>query len=97
MKNSAEPKDLAQLLAALDPAADLAHRHLWLIYLLNWVAWFMLLSWLPTVLKAGGLPASEAPFGTVIVNAVFIICAIPLRLALLIHGMGLLALLLLEP
>ena len=37
MKNSAEPKDLAQLLAALDPAADLAHRHLWLIYLLNWV------------------------------------------------------------
>ena len=37
MKNSAEPKDLADLLAALDPAADLAHRHLWLIYLLNWV------------------------------------------------------------
>ena len=28
MKNSAEPKDLADLLAALDPAADLAHRHL---------------------------------------------------------------------
>ena len=37
MKNSAEPKDLADLLAALDPTADLAHRHLWLIYLLNWV------------------------------------------------------------
>ena len=37
MKNSAEPKDLANLLATLDPTADLAHRHLWLIYLLNWV------------------------------------------------------------
>ena len=37
MKNSAEPKDLAHLLAALDPAADLAHRHLWLVHLLDWV------------------------------------------------------------
>ncbi len=27
MKNSAEPKDLADLLAALEPTADLAHRH----------------------------------------------------------------------
>ncbi|QIL80683.1 MFS transporter [Diaphorobacter sp. HDW4A] len=51
---------------------------IWAIYLLNWVAWFMLLSWLPTVLKAAGLPAADAPLGTVIVNAVFIICAIPL-------------------
>lgn len=51
---------------------------IWAIYLLNWVAWFMLLSWLPTVLKAAGLPAEQAPMGTVIVNAVFIVCAIPL-------------------
>ncbi len=55
---------------------------IWAIYLLNWVAWFMLLSWLPTVLKAGGLPAAEAPMGTVIVNAVFIVCAIPLSFLL---------------
>ena len=34
---SAAPKDLARLLAALDPAADLAHRNLWLIHLLAWV------------------------------------------------------------
>lgn len=71
---------------------------IWAIYLLNWVAWFMLLSWLPTVLKAGGLAASEAPIGTVIVNAVFIICAIPLsfllprlntrRLLLTMFGVG---------
>jgi site-specific recombinase len=37
MKIGAAPKDLASLLAALDPAADLAHRHLWLINLLEWV------------------------------------------------------------
>ncbi|GAB2454757.1 aromatic acid/H+ symport family MFS transporter [Comamonas humi] len=55
---------------------------IWAIYLLNWVAWFMLLSWLPTVLKAAGLPAADAPLGTVIVNAVFIVCAIPLSFLL---------------
>ena len=55
---------------------------IWAIYLLNWVAWFMLLSWLPTVLKAAGLPAADAPLGTVIVNAVFIVCAVPLSFLL---------------
>ncbi|MHB1409177.1 MAG: hypothetical protein ACYCXC_06245, partial [Acidovorax defluvii] len=29
--------DLASLLAALDPQAGLAQRHVWLIDLLNWV------------------------------------------------------------
>ncbi len=51
---------------------------IWSVYLLNWVAWFMLLSWLPTVLKAAGLPADQAPMGTFTVNLVFIICAFPL-------------------
>lgn len=51
---------------------------IWAVYLLNWVAWFMLLSWLPTVLKAAGLPAEQAPMGTFTVNLVFIICAFPL-------------------
>ncbi|WP_027015667.1 site-specific recombinase [Comamonas composti] len=31
------PDDLPGLLAALDPEADLAHRHLWLVHLLEWV------------------------------------------------------------
>lgn len=31
------PTDLARLLAELDPEADLPHRHLWLIHLLEWV------------------------------------------------------------
>jgi AAHS family 4-hydroxybenzoate transporter-like MFS transporter len=54
----------------------------WTIYLFNWVAWFMLLSWLPTVLKASGLPGDQAPMGTVAVNAVFVACAIPLSILL---------------
>ncbi|MBV7543949.1 site-specific recombinase [Acidovorax sp. sic0104] len=37
MKRAAPAVDLAGLLAALDPCADLAHRHLWLIHLLEWV------------------------------------------------------------
>jgi AAHS family 4-hydroxybenzoate transporter-like MFS transporter len=55
---------------------------IWTIYLFNWVAWFMFLSWLPTVLKATGLPADQAPMGTVAVNAVFVVCAIPLSIIL---------------
>ncbi|MCC8395942.1 MFS transporter [Paraburkholderia sp. MMS20-SJTR3] len=55
---------------------------IWIVYLCNWVAWFMFLSWLPTVLKTAGLPVTQAPLGTVIVNAVFIVCAIPLSMLL---------------
>ncbi|KAK43472.1 4-hydroxybenzoate transporter [Caballeronia jiangsuensis] len=55
---------------------------IWCVYFCNWVAWFMFLSWLPTVLKATGLPATQAPMGTVTVNAVFIVCAVPLSLLL---------------
>ena len=54
----------------------------WAIYMFNWIAWFMLLSWLPTVLKAAGLPADQAPLGTVTINAVFVLCAIPLSMLL---------------
>ncbi|VVP67984.1 3-hydroxybenzoate transporter MhbT [Pseudomonas fluorescens] len=55
---------------------------IWTVYLFNWVAWFMFLSWLPTVLKATGLPVEQAPMGTVAVNAVFVACAIPLSIIL---------------
>ena len=65
-------------------ASGLARNTLgiWTIYLFNWIAWFMFLSWLPTVLKATGLPADQAPMGTVAVNAVFVVCAIPLSIIL---------------
>ncbi len=41
----------------------------WLTYFCNWAAWFMLLLWLPTVLKMAGLPAAQAALGTVIINS----------------------------
>lgn len=41
----------------------------WLTYFCNWAAWFMLLLWLPTVLKTAGLPAEQAALGTVIINS----------------------------
>ena len=40
----------------------------WLTYFCNWTAWFMLILWLPTALKTGGLPAAKAAQGTVMIN-----------------------------
>ena len=50
----------------------------WGTYFFNWIAWFMLLSWLPTILKQAGLAPEQAPYASVTVNAAFIIFAIPL-------------------
>lgn len=50
----------------------------WGTYFFNWIAWFMLLSWLPTVLKQAGLAAENAPYASVTVNAAFILFALPL-------------------
>ncbi|PWK74043.1 MFS transporter [Aminobacter sp. AP02] len=55
---------------------------IWAIYLFNWIAWFMFLLWLPTVLTSMGLDQPTAALGTVIVNAAFIIFAIPLSIFL---------------
>lgn len=55
---------------------------IWAIYLLNWIAWFMFLLWLPTVLTNGGLDQPTAALGTVFVNAAFIVFAIPLSIFL---------------
>jgi MFS transporter, AAHS family, 4-hydroxybenzoate transporter len=50
----------------------------WGTYFFNWIAWFMLLSWLPTILKQAGLEPSQAPYASVTVNAAFILFALPL-------------------
>ena len=50
----------------------------WGTYFFNWIAWFMLLSWLPTILKQSGLDPIQAPYASVTVNAAFIVFAIPL-------------------
>ncbi|MGM9471442.1 MFS transporter [Pseudarthrobacter sp. YS3] len=51
-------------------------------YLLNWIAWYLLLLWMPTALKTLGLAASQAAMGTVTVNGAFILFAIPLSILL---------------
>lgn len=50
----------------------------WGTYFFNWIAWFMLLSWLPTILKQAGLDPLQAPYASVTVNAAFILFALPL-------------------
>lgn len=55
---------------------------IWAVYLFNWIAWFMFLLWLPTVLTSAGLDQPTAAWGTVIVNAAFIVFAIPLSIFL---------------
>jgi AAHS family 4-hydroxybenzoate transporter-like MFS transporter len=51
-------------------------------YLLNWIAWFLLLLWMPTALKMLGLAGSQAAMGTVTVNGALILFAIPLSIIL---------------
>lgn len=41
---------------------------IWAIYLLSWIAWFLLLLWLPTALATLALKKSTAALGTVTVN-----------------------------
>jgi AAHS family 4-hydroxybenzoate transporter-like MFS transporter len=64
------------------PAYRTSTVAIWAVYLFNWIAWFMFLLWLPTVLTRAGLEQSTAALGTVVVNAAFIVCAIPLSLYL---------------
>jgi AAHS family 4-hydroxybenzoate transporter-like MFS transporter len=51
-------------------------------YLLNWIAWYLLLLWMPTALRMLGLADSQAAMGTVTVNGAFILFAIPLSVLL---------------
>lgn len=51
-------------------------------YLLNWIAGYLLLLWLPTALTTLGVDKSTAALDTVAVNGGFILFAIPLSLLL---------------
>jgi AAHS family 4-hydroxybenzoate transporter-like MFS transporter len=77
-----EPVQRSGVSALLAPALRRTTLTIWATYLFNWVAWFMLLSWLPTVLKQLGLSATQAPLATVTVNAAFILFAVPLSILL---------------
>jgi len=58
----------ASVKALLQPGYLRNTLAVWLTYFCNWTAWFMLILWLPTALKTGGLPASQAAQGTVMIN-----------------------------
>ncbi|MBP2309541.1 MFS transporter [Azospirillum melinis] len=68
--------------ALLAPEWRLRTLAIWTTYFFNWIAWYMLLLWLPTVLISAGLATERAALGTVTVNGVFIACAIPLSITL---------------
>lgn len=64
------------------PQYRLVTTAIWTVYLFNWIAWFLLLQWMPTALTSLGLEKSTAALGTVTVNGAFILFAIPLSLLL---------------
>ncbi|WP_430297748.1 MFS transporter [Sinomonas sp. B1-1] len=68
--------------ALFSPAYRTVTVAVWATYLFNWIAWFLLLLWMPTALKTLGLDAGTAALGTVTVNAAFIVFAIPLSAVL---------------
>ncbi|MBP6562936.1 MAG: MFS transporter [Neisseriaceae bacterium] len=88
----------ASVRALLSPTLRRNTVAIWAVYFFNFVSWFLLLSWLPTVLKITGLATEQAPMGTVVLNTVFIVCALPLasllakvsvkKILLLLFGLG---------
>lgn len=55
---------------------------IWLVYFFNWIAWFMLLLWLPTALRAAGLTMEQSALGTATVNGAALLFLIPLAIYL---------------
>lgn len=77
--HEAKSGSAAALLAPKYRAATLA---IWAVYLANWIAWFLLLQWMPTALNMLGLSKATAATGTIVVNGAFILFAIPLSILL---------------
>ncbi|UOO89861.1 MFS transporter [Vitreoscilla massiliensis] len=73
-----QPIATAKLSTLFQPGLARTTVGVWGTYFFNWIAWFMLLSWLPTILKQAGLSPADAPYASVTVNAAFIVFAIPL-------------------
>ncbi len=51
---------------------------IWGVYFFNWVAWFSIILWLPSVLVAGGLGEAQAANGTKIINGAALLFVLPL-------------------
>jgi AAHS family 4-hydroxybenzoate transporter-like MFS transporter len=51
---------------------------IWATYFFNWVAWFGLVLWIPSVLTAAGLPKAQAGLATVTLNGAALVFMLPL-------------------
>jgi AAHS family 4-hydroxybenzoate transporter-like MFS transporter len=51
---------------------------IWGVYFFNWVAWFAIILWLPSVLVTAGLAEAQAANGTKIINGAALIFILPL-------------------
>lgn len=74
------PEAPTQVGAAALLAPALRHNTLaiWATYLFNWVAWFGLVLWIPSVLNAAGLPKEQAGLATVTLNGAALVFMLPL-------------------
>lgn len=61
-------------------SSELRHNTLaiWATYFFNWVAWFGLVLWIPSVLSAAGLPSEQAGLATVTLNGAALVFMLPL-------------------
>jgi len=55
---------------------------IWVVYFCNWVAWYMLVLWLPTVLVESGLELALATRGTLIINISAMLAVLPIAAVL---------------
>lgn len=80
------PRGATSVRALFSPAYRTTTVAVWATYLFAWIAWFMFLLWLPSVLGLLGVPPASAAYGTVIVNTAFLVYAIPLSLLVPLVG-----------
>jgi AAHS family 4-hydroxybenzoate transporter-like MFS transporter len=64
--------------ALLAPALRHNTLAIWGTYFFNWVAWFALVLWIPSVLTAAGLPKDQAGLATVTLNGAALVFMLPL-------------------
>ena len=64
--------------ALLSPALRHNTLAIWGTYFFNWVAWFGLVLWIPSVLTAAGLPKEQAGLATVTLNGAALVFMLPL-------------------
>lgn len=64
--------------ALLSPPLRRNTLAIWATYFFNWVAWFGLVLWIPSVVTAAGLPKQQAGLATVTLNGAALVFMLPL-------------------